>query len=91
MSVYLIAQIEIHDREEYDKYQEGFLEIFTKYKGEILVVEESPTVLEGEWQYTRTVLLRFSDEDEAKRWYESPEYQKLPQHRFQYPRLAVIY
>jgi uncharacterized protein (DUF1330 family) len=66
------------------------LEIFSKYKGEILVVEESPTVLEGEWQYTRTVVLRFSDEDEAKRWYESLEYQKLAQHRFQASRTNAI-
>lgn len=82
MSAYIIALIEIHDRDEYNKYQEGFREIFSKYNGEILVVEETPTVLEGEWPHTRTVVIRFADENEAKRWYESEQYQALAQYRF---------
>ena len=90
MSVYLIAQLEIHDREGYNKYQEGFLEIFSKYKGEILVVDENHTVIEGTWPFTRTVLIRFPDENEAKRWYESPEYQKLAQHRFKASTSNII-
>lgn len=90
MSVYLIAQIEIHDRNEYDQYEAGFLEIFLKYKGEILVVDEDPNILEGEWPYTRTVLIRFPDEEEAMRWYKSDEYQKLAQHRFKSSKANLI-
>src|SRR5215831_593436 len=37
--------------------------------------------LEGQWPYTRTVVIRFSDESQAKRWYESDQYQTLAQHR----------
>ena len=90
MSVYLIAQIEIHDRNEYNQYEAGFLEIFSKYKGEILAVEEDPNLLEGEWPYTRTVLIRFPDEDETMRWYKSDEYQMLAQHRFKSSRANLI-
>ncbi|OQX86331.1 MAG: hypothetical protein B6D63_00240 [Candidatus Latescibacteria bacterium 4484_7] len=75
MSCYIIAQIKINDREEYDIYENGFDEIFAKFKGIIVAVDEDPVVLEGEWPYTRTVLIRFPDEKEARRWYESPEYQ----------------
>jgi len=60
MSAYIIGLIEIHDRDEYNKYQAGFREIFSKYGGEILVVEETPTLLEGEWPHTRTVVIRLS-------------------------------
>ncbi len=81
MSVYIIAQINIHDRAEYDKYSAGFLDVFERYTGELLVVSENPDVVEGEWPYTRTVLLRFPSADEARRWYESPEYQAIAQHR----------
>ncbi len=81
MSCYVIAQIKIHDREKYNKYESGFDEIFGKYKGIIVAVDEEPEVLEGEWPYTRTVLLRFPNEEEARRWYESPEYRKLAEHR----------
>jgi uncharacterized protein (DUF1330 family) len=47
-------------------------------------------VLEGEWPYTRTVVLRFADENEAKRWYESDEYQALAQYRFRASRATLI-
>jgi uncharacterized protein (DUF1330 family) len=82
VAVYIIAQIRIHDRAEYDKYQQGFPEVFARYQGELLVVSENPVVVEGEWPYTRTVLLRFPSADEARRWYESPDYQRIVQHRF---------
>jgi uncharacterized protein (DUF1330 family) len=90
MSVYLIGQIEIHEREEYGKYQEGFLEIFSKYNGEVLVVEENHAVIEGEWPFTRTVVIRFPDENEAKRWYNSSEYQKLAEHRFRASNANIV-
>src|SRR5215831_13846275 len=89
MSAYIIGLIQIHDRDEYKKYQEGFREIFSQYKGEILVVEEEPTLLEEEWPYTRTVVLRFSDENEAKRWYGSGQYQTLAQYRFRAAKAKV--
>jgi uncharacterized protein (DUF1330 family) len=90
MSAYIIALIEMHDREEYRKYQAGFRELFSQYDAESLVVEEAPTVLEGEWPYTRTVVLRFADENEAKRWYESDAYQTLVQHRFRAAKTNLI-
>jgi uncharacterized protein (DUF1330 family) len=90
MSVYIIAQIDIHDRTEYAQYEAGFLDVFGRHQGELLVVSENPVVVEGEWPYTRTVVIRFSSEEEARRWYESPEYQKVAQHRFQASRANAI-
>jgi uncharacterized protein (DUF1330 family) len=81
MSCYLIAQITIHDRDGYQEYLEGYDEIFSEYKGIVVAVDEEPVVLEGEWPCTRTVLIRFPDEQEARRWYGSPEYQELVEHR----------
>ena len=81
MSCYIIAQIKINDRDEYRIYEEGFDEIFEKYKGIVVAMDEDPVILEGEWPYTRTVLIRFPNEEEARRWFESPEYQKLAEHR----------
>lgn len=81
MSVYIIAQISIHDREEYDIYENGFDEIFSKYKGMLMAVDEETVVLEGEWPFTRTVLMTFRSEEDARRWFESEEYQKLAVHR----------
>lgn len=81
MSVYLIAQLNIRDHAKYAEYVAGFMDIFAKYDGKLLAVDESPEPLEGEWNYTRTVLLEFPSEAVAKSWYCSDDYQKLAQHR----------
>jgi uncharacterized protein (DUF1330 family) len=81
VSCFFIAQITVTDREEYQKYLDGYDEIFARYEGLVEVVDENPTLLEGEWPCTRTVVIRFPDETEARRWYDSPEYEKLAAHR----------
>lgn len=89
MSCYFVAQIAIRDRAEYQKYLDGFDEIFARYRGIVVAVDESPTVLEGEWPCDRTVLIRFSDENEARRWYDSPEYRELAKHRHRASRANI--
>ena len=81
MSCYFIAQLKIHDKLGYKKYLNGFDRIFKKYGGEIIAVDENPLILEGEWNYSRFVIIRFSNEEKAGKWYHSPEYQSLLQHR----------
>ncbi len=81
MSVYIIAQINIHDRETYNRYEAGFDEVFMRHKGFVTSVDEDPVVLEGEWPFTRTVLLTFRSEEQARAWFESPEYQQLAEIR----------
>ncbi len=82
MAHYLIAQIDIKDREKYAKYEAGFMDIFLTYKGKILSVEENEHLLEGQWPFTRTVLIEFPSQEDALDWYKSKEYQDLVQHRF---------
>mgnify|MGYP001406595020 FL=1 len=90
MSAYIIAKIQIEDRETYAKYEEGFMPIFEKYQGELLTADETPTVLEGSWPETRTVIARFKDKETALRWYKSEEYQELVQYRLQASTADVI-
>ena len=81
MAVFLVAQIQIVDRERYGQYEAGFMEIFGQYQGKVLSVDETPQVLEGEWPHTRTVLIEFPSQEDATAWYESEEYQALARHR----------
>ncbi len=90
MSVYVVAQLEISDRGEYGKYEAGFLDIFANYGGQLLAVDEDVETIEGDWPYTRTVLLQFPSAEEMQRWYHSPEYQALAQHRFKAARANII-
>lgn len=90
MACYLIAQIEVHDRQGYQQYLDGFNEVFSRYRGIILAADEQPAVLEGQWPMRRTVLIRFPDADEARRWYESPEYRELAALRHRSSRSNIV-
>lgn len=77
MSVYFVAGLRVHDPALYDQYLDGFDAIFQRYDGEVLAVDEAPALLEGEWPYSRAVVIRFPDEAALRRWYESEAYQEL--------------
>lgn len=81
MSYYFIAQIRINDTTEYQKYIDTASEIFSKYKGEYLSVDNAPLILEGQWDYTRTVLIRFENKNDFDAWYNSNEYREILAHR----------
>ena len=81
MSFYFIAQIKINDPEEYQKYIDGAAEIFKKYKGKYLAVDNNPVILEGNWDYTRSVIIRFECKEDFEAWYDSEEYQEILKYR----------
>lgn len=81
MTVYAVALINIHDRKTYEQYSAGFMDIFTQHQGTMLAVDEAPVTLEGDWPYTRTVLIEFPDRAALDAWYFSEAYQRLMQHR----------
>jgi len=78
---YFVAQIKIENPDEYEKYLEKFDDIFSKYKGEYLAIDESPTLLEGNWNYTKSVLIKFNSKKDFEDWYYSEDYQKILKHR----------
>lgn len=82
MSVYIINNMVIRDRDEYQKYERAFLPTFLPFGGEVLAVQDDPKPREGQWPYTRTVLLRMPSEEAARAWYESAAYQAIVRHRW---------
>ena len=81
MSAYFIANIRIHDQQEYNKYLALADEVFAKFNGRYLAVDEHPSILEGAWDYTKVVLIEFPSEKELRTWYESEEYRQILKHR----------
>ena len=66
MSAYMIAQIEITDPDEYQNYLAGFMPIFERYGGELLATSKNETVvIEGEWAYSGTVIMKFPSVEQA--------------------------
>ena len=81
MSVYIIARFNIHDRSEYDQYSAGFQEVFKKFDGKMLSIDEDPTVLAGEWDDTRSVIIQFPSKESALTWMTSDDYQAIAKYR----------
>lgn len=81
MTVYLVAQITINDREAYANYEAGFGEAFAAHSGRLLSVSDQPEVIEGSWTRTRSVIIEFPDRELALAWYHSPAYQAILPHR----------
>ncbi|WP_299196237.1 DUF1330 domain-containing protein [uncultured Erythrobacter sp.] len=81
MPVYMISRMTIHDRAQYDKYEERFMEVFEKFDGTMLSVDEEPQVLGGEWTATRSVLMEFPSKPQLFAWMTSPEYQEISKYR----------
>ena len=81
MSVYAISQLKFIDRAAYDRYQAKFMDVFRRHPGTLLAADESPQVIEGEWDREKLVLMSFPDEAAFRSWAESPEYQQISRDR----------
>jgi uncharacterized protein (DUF1330 family) len=90
MTHYFVAQIKINDLAGYEKYLDRFDEIFSKYNGEFLAIDESPTLLEGDWDYTKSVLIKFNSKQDFEHWYYSDEYQSILKHRLNASKCDTI-
>jgi len=77
MTVYIVSRLTIHDRSEYDKYAERFDEVFSKFDGKLLSVDEEPVILAGEWEATRSVIIEFPSKSSAFAWMRSDDYQQI--------------
>lgn len=81
MAVYGVAHITITDRAAYDRYSAAFMEVFSRFSGTLLAVDEAPEVIEGEWTATRLVMMSFPDTAAFHAWFDSPDYQAIAKHR----------
>ncbi len=77
MSVYIVAQLKFTERERYDRYQSRFMGVFRKFRGKLLVADERPVVLEGDWPRDKVVIMEFPDAEAAREFHESPEYREI--------------
>ena len=76
MAAYVVAEIEITNPEGYKEYTTQVPATIAKFGGRFLVRGGAATTLEGNWPQQRRVIIEFPSVDAAKRWYDSPEYEK---------------
>ena len=77
MPAYVIVDIDVTDPEGYEAYKKAVPANLERYGGEYLCRGGETEVLEGEWVPKRLVMLQFESMDQARRWYNSADYQAL--------------
>ena len=77
MSAYLIAQVRVTDQEPFDKYRAEVPATLALYGGRYVIRGGQVHPLEGEWTVPRLVVIEFDSVEAARRWYDSPEYQRI--------------
>ena len=74
MSAYIIVQINITNKNPYKEYLKKVTPIAEKYGGEYIVRGGKSKTMLGNWDYERTVVIKFPSYDIAMKWYYSEEY-----------------
>ena len=74
MSAFAIVQINVTNKDKYQDYLNQVTPTVKKFNGNYIVRAGKFKVMLGEWNYSRTVVLKFPDYDAAKQWYHSKEY-----------------
>ncbi|MBT8148548.1 MAG: DUF1330 domain-containing protein [Pseudomonadales bacterium] len=81
MTVYVVVQVKITVRETYDRYQSNFMEVFNQFDGKLLANDESPRLLEGDWDKDKLVLIAFPDKGAFTAWATSSAYTEIAKDR----------
>ena len=82
--VYMIVQLDVTDMPTFMADYAGPLQaVHARHGVETLVATPSPTVLEGCYDKSLTVVLKFPSAEAQKAWYSDPDYQPLLKRRFE--------
>ena len=74
MSGFVIAQVNITNEEPYKEYVKKTTPIVKKYGGEFIIRGGKYKKVLGNWNYMRTVVIKFPSYKKAMEWYNSNEY-----------------
>jgi len=74
MPGYVIADIDVHDPENYEEYKRTATPTATEFGGRYIVRGGKLEVLEGEWLPKRFVIIEFPSVEKAKAWWNSQSY-----------------
>ena len=77
MAAYFVVELEITNMEAMQPYREAVPATLAQYGGRFLARGGASELIEGSPAPKRIVILEFADAAAIKRWYNSPEYQKI--------------
>jgi uncharacterized protein (DUF1330 family) len=74
MPAYLIAEVDVTDPVAYDEYRKLTPGAVAAYGGRFIVRGGTVESKEGGWNPARLVVVEFASMDQARKFYDSPEY-----------------
>ena len=83
MSAYFVFELEITNMDAMAPYREAVGATLAQYGGRFLVRVGATELIEGGPEPKRIVILEFADAAACKRWYNSPQYQKILPNRLE--------
>jgi uncharacterized protein (DUF1330 family) len=81
VSAYIVVNITVNDPALYDEYKLMAPPSIAAYGGRYLVRGGATSRLEGEWTPNRFVILEFPSTEQARAWWDSPEYRSTGRRR----------
>lgn len=75
MPAYVIARVEVTDRDKYNEYLKAGPGTIAQYGGRFIARNGEKATLEGPEETRRMIILEFPSLAKAKEWYNSKEYQ----------------
>ena len=90
MPAYLIADVNIQDKERYEAYKREVPAIIARHGGEYLVRGGEHEVIEGKWHPTRLVLFRFPNRAAIHAFFADPAYQPLAALRHEIAESSLV-
>ena len=83
MSGFAILKKKKKKPEEYKEYVEKVKPIAEKFGGDYISIGSESKIVEGKWNYARTVVIKFPSFEKALDWYNSDEYKPIKQIRLE--------
>ena len=77
MSVHVLIDIKIINRDMYMEYVKKVPPIVKKFGGRYLARGENITILSGTWHPERIILLEFDNSEQVNNWFKSREYAEI--------------
>lgn len=81
MPAYLVTIITVTKPEQFDEYRKLAGPVVAQYGGKFIVRGGARTILEGKLAANRLVVVEFPSSENAKTFYNSPEYQAAREKR----------
>ena len=80
-SAYIIANVDVTNAEQYEAYKKLSTIAMKAHGAEVCVRGGKVEVLEGDWNPSRVVMLKFPSMEQARAYYNSVEYEAARQAR----------